>query len=446
MTAASLSPSKRWNWIRSHAFTVAGTAALILISVFFCLRRQSEWESVYLRAASQLWRGEDIYGPGESYLYPPFMACMALPFTALSEASGRFAWLLVNLIALVAMLCWGWRVAGGTWLDGAGANGRERWAALLGGVCGIFYVHNCLAHQQTDILIGAALAGGCLLLVRGRPLLAATLFGLAAACKCTGLLWVPYFIWRRRPAGAAWVLVVALGVNCLPDFISTAPTGRPWLVEYASRLLKPLTAPNHYVGSWGSEPVYNQSISGMGQRWCTTRWEWTTTDCEVHSRLPVIRPQLLRGWVYGCQLLLLSGVLWVCGRPFRTLAAEPDGRRQASEAGIVLLLMLLLSPMSSKAHFGTMIVPGFCLARVALNSRSRVLGVVLVGSILLGLASNKDPLGEKLYTLSLWYGVVTWQTLLLLIGCLIGLRRGPGTVSVPLPNPSVNRVPGDRAA
>jgi hypothetical protein len=364
---------------------------------------------------------------------------MALPFIALSKTSGRFVWLLVNLIALVAMLCWGWRVAGGSRLDGVGTNG-------LGGVCGIFYVHNCLAHQQTDILIGAALAGGCLLLVRGRALLAATLFGLAAACKCTGLLWVPYFIWRGRPAAAAWVLVVVLGVNCFPDFISTAPTGRPWLVEYASRFLKPLTAPNHYVGSWGSEPVYNQSISGMGQRWCTTRWEWTATDCEVHSRDPLIRPQFLRGWVYGCQLLLLSGVLWVCGRPFRKPAAEPDGQRQAWEAGIVLLLMLLFSPMSSKAHFGTLIVPAFCLARAALNSRSRVLGVVLLGSILLGLASNKDPLGEKLYTLSLWYGVVTWQTLLLLIGCLIALRRGPGTVSVPLPNPTVNRMPGDRAA
>jgi hypothetical protein len=85
--------------------------------------------------------------------------------------------------------------------------------------------------------------------------------------------------------------------------------------------------------------------------------------------------------------------------------------------------MLLLSPMSSKAHFGTLIVPGFCLARSALLFRSRTLVAVLLGAILLGLLSNKDPLGERLYTLSLWYGVVTWQTMLMLSGCLFAYRR-----------------------
>jgi hypothetical protein len=374
------------------------------------------------------------------------MAWLALPFASLPGTTGRFAWLLVNLSALVAMLSWSWRVAGGTGLDGVGANRRERWAALLGGLCGIFYLHNCLAHQQTDILIGAALAGGCLLLVRGRPILAATLFGLAAACKCTALLWVPYFVWRGRPAAAAWVLVVALSVNCLPDFVNTSPSGRPWLVEYTSRFLKPLTASNHYVGSWGSDPVYNQSISGLGQRWCTTAWQWTATDCEVRSREPAVPPQLLRGLVYGSQLALLSGVLWVCGRPSRKLITVSDGHRQALEAATVLLLMLLLSPMSSKAHFGTLIVPGFCLARAALNSRSRLLGSVLLGAILLGLASNKDPLGERLYTLSLWYGVVTWQTLLLLLGCLIALRRGNLVVSIPLPYPAEDEAASGQAA
>jgi hypothetical protein len=84
--------------------------------------------------------------------------------------------------------------------------------------------------------------------------------------------------------------------------------------------------------------------------------------------------------------------------------------------------MLLLSPMSSKAHFGTLLVPGFCLARVAMTSRSRALGAIVLGSVFLAVVSNKDPLGERLYTLSLWYGVVTWQTMLLLTGCLIAVR------------------------
>jgi hypothetical protein len=81
-----------------------------------------------------------------------------------------------------------------------------------------------------------------------------------------------------------------------------------------------------------------------------------------------------------------------------------------------------------------------------LTSRGKVLGVVLLGAVLLGLASNKDPLGEKLYTLSLWYGVVTWQTLLLLVGCLIGLRRGTGANTVALGYPALNGAAGEQAA
>jgi hypothetical protein len=43
--------------------------------------------------------------------------------------------------------------------------------------------------------------------------------------------------------------------------------------------------------------------------------------------------------------------------------------------------------------------------------------------VALGTASHKDPLGERLYSVSLWAGVVTWQTVILLVGCLVALRK-----------------------
>jgi len=119
----------------------------------------------------------------------------------------------------------------------------------------------------------------------------------------------------------------------------------------------------------------------------------------------------------------LAVVLGICGQPFQNLCADTDRQRLALECGMVLLLMVLLSPMSSKAHFGTLVLPGICLARAALHSYSRLLKAVLVAAVVLGLLCNKDPLGEKLYTLSLWYGLVTWQALFLLAGCLLAYRR-----------------------
>jgi hypothetical protein len=275
-----------------------------------------------------------------------------------------------------------------------------------------------------------------LLLGRGRPVSAATALGLAAACKCTALLWSPYLFWRGRPLAALWLLVVAVGVNLLPDLVSSAPDDQSWLGRYGSRFLKPLTASEHYIGTWGSDAVYNQSLTGLAQRWCTTTWSWKARDCTIEPRLPPIGPGTLRVCVYGAELGLLSAVLWVCGRPFRKLRDEPDESLHSLECSMVLLLMVLISPMSSKAHFGTLVLPGFCLARAALHSQGRLLKVVLAGAVVLGLLCNKDPLGERLYTLSLWYGIVTWQTLLLLAGCLLVYRQKRISVRRQLPCPA----------
>ncbi len=434
-------------WLKERPFTSLGSVLLLIVAIVFCRRQDSEWEQVYLTAAAHLSKGEDIYRMRDGYLYPPFMAWTALPFLALPGALPRLLWFSINAVCLGALFRWSWRLAGGKRLEGCGgARTSERLAALLGCLCGISYLQNCLAHQQTDIVIGAMLAGGCLLLGRGRPILAASALGLAAACKCTALLFAPYLLWRGRPWAALWLLLVAVGVNLLPNLASAAPSGRSWFEEYASRFLMPLTASDHYIGTWGSDPVYNQSLTGLGQRWCTTAWTWTATDCTIEPSSPRLQPKTLRVCVYGVELSLLAAVLVICGRPFRRLNEDTEGGRQALECGMVLLLMLLLSPMSSKAHFGTLIVPGFCLARTAIPSRNRLFKAILAGAVLLGLLCNKDPLGERLYTLSLWYGMVTWQTLLLLAGCLLIYRREQAALCRELPCPDTSPGSASRAA
>lgn len=434
-------------WLKRRPFTALGGVLLLVLSIGFCRRQDSEWEQVYLPAAAHLWQGEDMYQGGEAYLYPPFMAFAALPFLTLPTVLTRVVWFAVNVVCLLALLRWSWQVSGGGRLEGSKiGNGRERFAALLGCLCGISYLENCLAHQQTDIVIGALLAGGCLLLVRGRPMGAATALGLAAACKCTALLWSPYLLWRRQPLAALWVLVIAVGVNLLPEFVNPATEKRCWLTEYAHRFLEPLTASDHYIGTWGSDPVYNQSLTGLAQRWCTTSWTWTATDCTVDQRTPLIGPQTLRVFVYGVEISMLAAMLWICGRPFRNLPDDGQNSRPALECSMVLLLMVLLSPMSSKAHFGTLVLPGFCLALAAVRSHWRVLRTLLAGAVVLGLLCNKDPLGEKLYTLSLWYGLVTWQTLLLLAGCLVVYRQEHIRSFSELPCPALSEGSATQAA
>jgi hypothetical protein len=288
-------------------------------------------------------------------------------------------------------------------------------AALAGGSCGIFFIHNCLAHQQTDIFIAALLIAGCLALSKGRSILAATGFGLAAAMKCTPLLWAPYLVWRGRPVAAAWLVAVALGANLLPDVVSRSPSDGIWLKRFATLYLVPLTDRNHVPGSWGSEIAYNQSISGAAQRWLLTTPRLRDGSYEVERTASVENPMLMKSSVFGLEIALLATAVVACGRPFQRVSGQG---RDALEYSVVLTLMLLLSPMSSVAHFGTLILPGFCLARRAFLGRDRVSTGILMAAVIAACASNKDLLGGNLYTLALWSGCVMLTTLLLLAGCL----------------------------
>src|SRR5262249_16431928 len=177
----------------------------------------SEWQGFSAPAGRRFAAGLDLYPQADSYLYPPFGAFCAIPFTWLAPAPARLAWYAVNVLALIA-LCWtAWQIAGGGALQGARASRSEQIIWWLGLACGVRYAPDGLAHQQTDVVIGALLMSGCWALFRSRPLVAATLLGIAAGVKCTPLLWCGYLLWRGCWLAALWLVAVALGVNLLPD-------------------------------------------------------------------------------------------------------------------------------------------------------------------------------------------------------------------------------------
>ncbi len=413
-------PADRWR----YAPALAGGLIAVVVGVHLLVRQDNEWEHVFVPAAQRLWAGDDVYRAGGAYLYPPFMAWATLPFVGLSHAAGRFIFVAMSVGCAVFMLGGAWRLAGG----GRLREPPEARAALAGACCGAFYIHNCLVHQQTDVFIGALLVGGCLALRRGRGVLAATGFGLAAAMKCTALLWAPYLLWRRRPAAAALLLAVALGVNLLPELVNRPGAGGTWLGVFASRYLAPLTGRDHVPGSWGSDIVYNQSLSGAAQRWLLTEPRWSGGECTVENTGAAVSPLTVRAVLLGSEFLLFVLAVRALGRPFRP-AADPNN--EVLEYGVVLASMLLLSPMSSIAHFGTLVVPGFCLARRAINQRDAVLTALLLAAATAGLASNKDLLGGNLYTVALWGGCVMLNTLALLAGCLRELRRAVPVARAP---------------
>jgi hypothetical protein len=456
--------------------------ALLVLGAVVLLRRPEDWHTVYVHAGRWLLEGRDFYDvQATGFTYPPAMALLASPFALVPPLAARLGYLLVTAPALLTFWWTSWCLAGGAGDPGwpvrwtpaaanrdAAARGpynrreggipdwREHAILAVGMLVGFRFVTDVLEHQQTDILIAALVSAAGALVLRGRWLAAAVCCGLGAGLKATPLLWVFYFLVARRWQAAVVLLAVALGINLMPDLISHPPQDGLWLQRWTDRFLMPL-ASGPQVGQWYTVPVLNQSLAGTLNRLLTLAWPHTQAAYfGVPPEAPVLDRALIP-WVIraaqGIVLLLgLGAIAWPAirrretgsiaiaenrpavpahGQPMTDRASLPgthtrsDVPRAGLECGIVLLMMVLLSPASSKPHFLVVLLPAYCLARLALYGRDRLAAVCLALALLSSLLSNRSLLGAGIGAAFQWAGGITWCALTLLIGCIVASLRAP---------------------
>ena len=289
--------------------------------------------------------------------------------------------------------------------------GREHAIFWLGLGCGISSCLDAITNQQTDLIVAALVIAGCGALMRGRDLRAGIWFGLAAALKCTPLLWAGYLAWRRQPRRAALSSssLPSASIACRTSRIPP-PAAHRALAEWTGRFLLPMTARAHEFGAWNCGVGGNQSIAGIWQRWLDYDTAWHGHNLVGVHRPSGVRPETLKAVSWGTMLLLLAAGLACSWRAHQSPSASEGS---ALEFGMVLILMVLLSPHSSKPPYCTLLLPGVCVARAALYWPPRRLLSVLSAAVLLALASNQDLVGEWLYSWTKWHGSLAWCALLL---------------------------------
>lgn len=421
-------PNQRMNRLIIASYSVAALGLAVVVSVPFVRKSDSQFDNVYLRAAARLQNGQDIYPLEDGYLYPPLMAWLAIPLTWIPPAAARVVWLAINLAGLAYILRTAWRLSGAkrwfpetTWQEHL-----ILWAGLL---CALRYGLDCLQNQQTDIVVIALVLAGCLLLTSANSIprtvsvsMAVVCIGLAAGMKCTPLLFVPYLLWRRQWAAGFAVGILAVSLNLLPNLTATPPDGGLWLGEWVERYLSVLTRHDHHPGVWGSAVTLNQSWSGAVYRWLATTWIWDPAGVHVVMTTPLLTPWPMKLLVYGSELVVVLLLTAIASRARKLPVDRPLDTQAAAfhptaiELGIVLTLMVLLSPMSSKPHFLVLLLPAWILARQAVYERDFLSGAMLALAIVTAALTIKDLAGPNLATLAMWYGGVTWSAILLLCG------------------------------
>ncbi len=224
-----------------------------------------------------------------------------------------------------------------------------------------------------------------------------------------------YLLYRRQFRSAGVMVVTTLLASLLPDLIHPDPAGSIWLVRWFQAKASLVDRDHQYPGVWASAIENNQSISGLVCRSLVGQWE--KKEGEYLSRVvdsDSISPRGMKWMIYAIEFTLAVATLigFICAG--RLL---PSTRRWAIEASVVLTLIVLVSPMSSKPHFASMLLPGWVLARSAIERDYRSSASFLMLAIL-GLNLGWNFWGDDVEFFALWMGAVTLGTFALWAGSL----------------------------
>jgi hypothetical protein len=432
LTAAEPTPSEtaaRLGWPRAFAamfdYGVPALAVvffLLLGIVFLREGSESEWCQCYVKAARRLQNAETIHRVEPvAYAYPPAMAMLAVPLANLPDHWSMIGWYAVNVWATCVTFACAWQLVGGPPLVGF----SWKWHAVfwIGVLLSLRFLVAPLENHQTDMVIAALVMIGACRCWRGNGLGAGVSWGIAAAMKCTPLLFGLYLLWRGRWRPAIVMGAVALGLNLLPDLLWPQPNGGSYLADWSRTFLARVgqDAP----GAWFSDVLLNQSLAGMVNRLATFGVPWSASEfVDRAATAPAWPPLVMRGLVCGTGLALLGLSVFHWGRIGRQPA--PVYRYEAGplpwhrlhvglDVAMIVCLMLLLSPMSSKAHYAVLVLPSLFVARRVVESPTRGWMILLGAMAITGPLTAKGLLGKSLGDLTLAWGMPTMYVVLALL-------------------------------
>ncbi|MFJ6893324.1 glycosyltransferase 87 family protein [Streptomyces hokutonensis] len=276
------------------------TATVPLLRDWFDLRVYYGTVHTWLHHGGRIY---DYHVPGTTYgfTYPPFAAVSMAPMGYLGLGTAIAAALILNLVALAAVL----RILAG---PGWRRYGWFGWALVACGLALFEPLRDTFSFGQVNLLLLALVLGDGWLLSTGRGRWAGVGIGLAAAIKLTPALFIGLLLVARRWKAAAVATAVALAATGLaalvvPDASKFYWTQAMWDTTRVGRL----------------DYVSNQSLQGVLARLGETgRPLWATVVLLVLCVWAVrVRRAVVAGnWtaafaLTGLTACLISPITWV---------------------------------------------------------------------------------------------------------------------------------------
>ncbi|HVF91313.1 MAG TPA: glycosyltransferase family 87 protein [Blastocatellia bacterium] len=387
---------------------IAASAVALLCGLYYAGRSSADPRvygndfNVYYFAAREIIAGRDPYqsslGPWTPYLYLPLLAELLAPVALLPVRVAAFFWYLLNLSSLAVAARLLVRLAEPEEEEGRdnarlSSSGRALVAVAAIAVVARFILDN-LQLGQINLLVTMLAIAHVYLYSRGRKLASALALALAASFKVTPLVFLLYHLARGRAKYAAGCFAL-FAVITVASFLPFGARGLSAFNDFTNRTLR---------NGQGFDLTYpgNQSMRGAIGRFLR----------EGSARSPSTPVS------FAASILVLALALFASRRASAEIAA----------AAPLFCCLVLLSPLSWKAHFVGLMFPAAYLAREVLTGtdvrRMRlILGVLaaafclfnLTGPLIAGRSASESADSASLI----------WAGAMLIFSCSVGAILSP---------------------
>ena len=387
-------------------------AATTLVSGLYFARRSgtnpdaySNDFNVYYHAAREVIGGRDPYqhslGDWTPYIYPPLLAELIVPLAFLPLPVAAYVWFLIGATSIVAA----------TWMASGLANRSEETAALEHrptksatsraaiAACAVIivlrFVLDTFNLGQVNALVAGLAVAHVYLYARDRKALSAIALVIAVSIKLTPALFLVYHLARLRLKFVLACSALLVGVTAM-SLLPFGQRGTDAFQTFWNRTVK---------NEQGYDFAYsgNQSLRGAIARLTSGANEALPPTASESSK-PAESTTLL------VAMVLLALAVFVAVRARTELAA----------AAPFFCCLVLLSPLSWKAHYVILILPVAYLISVVNASKSRLIVVALGAALVLFNMTSPRVIGLAAAEWADSHSLVFCGALVVFFGCVFG--------------------------
>ena len=342
-------------------------AAVLTIGVYFACKSGDDPNvykndfNVFYFASQEVTAGRDPYqrstGAWTPYLYPPLLAEMLVPLTLAPLSVAAYLWFLINVSALVVTL-----------MMLLALNERQpdsRKYFLIAGTVIIFsrFILDNFSLGQVNLIVAALAVAHVYFFAKEKKLASSLALAVAVSIKLTPAILLVWHLAKRRLGFAAQCSLMIVSLMAL----SFVPFGQNAIASFETFINRTIKNEQGFDLSYAG----NQSLRGAMARITRGSQENEKPSSDPASAVFIISA-----------IALLALAVWTSARACGVMA----------EAAPFFCLIVLLSPLSWKAHFVALLMPVFQLLERAITEvKARRVSASVVLIIVFALFNLTSP-------------------------------------------------------